>query len=120
MPQRSRENRRSRTGFDESLQSRDGARDCWTASVLCDDHQGVDCCVRVVVTVVAGGGTVVVEVRSVVVVCVVGPGPQAASNPMPPRSIAASSSRMAGLVLVKVYLLVHRGSDRSRARTGRA
>jgi hypothetical protein len=63
--------------------------------------------VLVVVTLVAGGGTDVVLVRSVLVVWVVGlDDPQAASNAVPPSSVAASNSRIPGFVSVIGALLV--------------
>ena len=62
------------------------------------------CCVRVVVTVVVGGGAVIVIVRSAVAVCVIGAGPQAASNAVLPRRVAANTSRMLGFVLVTIRL----------------
>jgi hypothetical protein len=49
---------------------------------------------------------VVVVVRSVLVVCVVEPDPQAASNVVPPSSVAASNSRIPGFTLVMMDLLV--------------
>jgi hypothetical protein len=65
----------------------------------------VYCCVVVVVTVVVGAGTEVVAVRSVVDVCVVEPDPQAASNAMPPSSVAAGNSRIPGSIVVMMDLL---------------
>ena len=76
----------------------------------------MDCCVCVVVTLVAGWGVVTVEVRSVVVVCGAGSCPQAVSNPMPPSNVAASSNRMAGVLFIKVFLLVCCRSTRSIVR----
>ncbi len=85
----------------------------------CDRRHGVDCCVRVVVTVVAGGGAAIVVVRSVVVVCVVGADPQAASNAVPLRSVAANASRMPDFVLVMICLLVQGKIGQYQARTRR-
>jgi hypothetical protein len=54
----------------------------------------------VVVTVLGGCGAIIVVVRSVVVVCVVGDEPQAASKAVPPSNIAANPSRVPDLVLI--------------------
>jgi len=48
--------------------------------------------------VVIGGGAAIVIVRSVVVVCVAGANPQAASKAEHPRSAAANTSRMPDFV----------------------
>jgi hypothetical protein len=74
-----------------------------------DYHHGVYCCVRVVVTVVdcgsVGDGADVVVVRSMVVVCVGGLDPQAASSAVPPSNAAITNSRMPDFVSIMIDLL---------------
>jgi hypothetical protein len=70
-------------------------------------HQGVYCCVRVVVTVVCCGGaaigTIVVDFSVVVVrVVSVGPPPHPATHRVPPRSVAANTSRAPELRVVMI------------------
>jgi hypothetical protein len=72
-------------------------------------HHGVYCCVFVVVTVVDGGGaatcTDVVLVRSVVVVCVDGPDPQALSSTLPPSNADVNNSRVPAFISIMMDLL---------------
>jgi hypothetical protein len=69
-------------------------------------HHGVYCCVRVVVTVVCCGGaigTTVVDFSVVVVrVVSVGPPPHPATHRVPPRSVAANTSRAPELRVVMI------------------